>query len=176
MTNERCLDSPHSAKDAPRRTIEYSISVSSTVQSDAIAVNGPMYDPMILLPAPMIADPTILDPLIWAPASTRTRPMISVSESTVPSSRGSTDSSTDSSQFLNQVGYAPKSSDSTDQIIHHSFSLRPYRERPAAHLVIEPILQRDMSVLLGAAWGRDAAIRPVRSRWSALRGYRRESR
>ena len=47
-----------------------------------------------MLPAPMIAGPTMREPATVAPASTTTRPMISQSSLTVPSSRGSMPSST----------------------------------------------------------------------------------
>lgn len=75
--------------------MEYSISLSSIRQSSETEVNGPMYASLTTVPAPMIAGPTIRLPLTRAPASMRTRPMISLSSSTVPSFTGSTVSRTD---------------------------------------------------------------------------------
>jgi DNA-binding CsgD family transcriptional regulator len=74
---------------ASAMTMEYSISLCSIMQSPAIEVYGPMYEPMTLLPGPTIAGPTMRDLSTLAPGSTTTRPTISLAASTVPDSRGS---------------------------------------------------------------------------------------
>src|SRR5271166_3852685 len=64
--------------DARARTMEYSISLSAITQSRATEVNGPMYESVTSVPAPMMAGPTIRDPLTLAPASMTTRPISSL--------------------------------------------------------------------------------------------------
>lgn len=81
--------------EAPRRTMEYSISLSSMRTSSETEVNGPTYAPLITERAPMITGPTMRLPLTLAPGSILTRPMISLSASTsAPSWNGSTASRT----------------------------------------------------------------------------------
>lgn len=78
-----------------RSRIEYSISLSSIRQFSETEVYGPTYASLITELRPMIAGPTIRLPATFAPASIRTRPMISLSASTSPSTSGSRVSSTD---------------------------------------------------------------------------------
>lgn len=66
--------------------MEYSISLSTIRQSSETEVNGPTYAPLITDRAPMITGPTMRLPLTLAPASIRTRPMISLPSSTSASS------------------------------------------------------------------------------------------
>ena len=80
--------------NAPRSTIEYSISLSSIVQSSATEVNGPTYDPLTRVPAPMMAGPTMREAVTSAPFSITTRPMSSHPGCTTPRCTGSAVSST----------------------------------------------------------------------------------
>ena len=74
--------------------MEYSTSLSSIRQFSEMDVNGPTYESLMTVPAPMIAGPTMRLPVTFASGSIRTRPMISLAASTSPSMAGSTVSRT----------------------------------------------------------------------------------
>ena len=57
VPDQRRLDPRDSADRGPASTIEYSISLSSTMQPGAIEVNGPTYESVTSVPGPMIAGP-----------------------------------------------------------------------------------------------------------------------
>lgn len=75
--------------------IVYSISLSAMWQPSDMDVKGPTYESVITASDPMIAGPTIRLLVIRAPFSIRTRPMISLVASTVPSTSGTMVSSTE---------------------------------------------------------------------------------